>query len=108
MSIEVTSAPGPEGSTSTRIAVQDDGIGISSDDLPFIFEDFYTGKSNQQVEKSSGVGLALTKRIVEAHDGSVSVESKLGKGSIFEMRFPALIGPQVELTSINKDIVKNT
>lgn len=72
------------------IAVQDNGIGISEEDLPFIFEDFYTGKTKQNTEKSSGLGLALTRRIIEAHEGSISVESVLGQGSTFEICLPIL------------------
>jgi len=96
------------GENLVAINITDDGIGISSDDLPFIFEDFYTSRSNQQVKKGSGVGLALTKRIVEAHDGSVSVDSELGKGSTFEIRIPAINNPPIEMTSINNELVNNT
>ena len=52
--------------------------------------------------------MALTKRIVEAHDGNVSVESELGKGSIFEIHLPAIKNPPIEMTSINKELVNNT
>ena len=72
------------------ISVADTGIGISKEDLPYIFNDFYTGKSGQVVEKSSGLGLAITRRIIEAHNGSISVESELGKGSTFMIRLPTL------------------
>ena len=72
------------------IKVQDNGIGISEEDLPFIFEDFYTGKTKQHTERSSGLGLALTRRIIEAHGGSISVESVLGQGSTFEICLPIL------------------
>jgi two-component system sensor histidine kinase/response regulator len=71
------------------ISVTDTGVGISKEDLPFIFEDFYVGKSGV-VEKGSGLGLALTRRIIEAHNGSISVESEPGKGSTFVIRLPAL------------------
>jgi signal transduction histidine kinase len=72
------------------IRIEDNGIGISKEDLPFIFEDFYTGTTERNTERGSGVGLALTKRILEAHNGSVSVESELGKGSIFTLCLPAI------------------
>jgi signal transduction histidine kinase len=90
------------------ITIEDDGIGISSDDLPFIFEDFYTSRSDKQIEKGSGVGLALTKRIIEAHEGKVSVESELGEGSRFELRFPALIDQPIELSPINNEFMNKT
>jgi signal transduction histidine kinase len=73
------------------ISVADTGIGISKEDLPFIFNDFYTGKDGQKIEKSSGLGLAISRRIIEAHNGSVSVESELGKGATFIIRLPELI-----------------
>ena len=72
------------------ISVTDTAVGISKDDLPFVFGDFYVGKSGHKVERGSGLGLAITRRIVEAHNGSISVESELGKGSTFVIRLPAL------------------
>jgi two-component system sensor histidine kinase/response regulator len=71
------------------ISVSDTGVGISKEDIPFIFDDFYSGKSGQAIEKGCGVGLAITKRIIETHHGSISVESELGKGSTFVIRLPA-------------------
>ncbi len=72
------------------ISVTDTGVGISKEDLPFILNDFYTGKSGHMVERGSGLGLAITRRIIEAHNGSISVESELDKGSTFLIRLPAL------------------
>jgi signal transduction histidine kinase len=80
------------------IRIEDNGIGISKEDLPFIFEDFYTGTTERNTERGSGVGLALTKRILEAHNGSVSVESELGKGSIFTLCLPAIKDNPIEMT----------
>ncbi len=70
------------------ISVIDTGVGISKEDLPFIFNDFYMGKSSHAAEGGSGLGLAITRRIIEAHNGSISVESDLGKGCTFEIRLP--------------------
>lgn len=92
---------------SVLITVEDNGIGISDEDLPYIFEDFYTTSSNHKTEKGSGVGLALTRRIVEAHDGSISVESELGKGSKFEIRLPAWKKNQEEKDNLTKEPVTN-
>ena len=75
---------------SILIAVMDRGVGISKEDLPHVFGDFYVGKSAPVEERGSGIGLAITRRIVEAHDGSISVESSLGKGSTFIIRLPAV------------------
>ena len=90
-----------------RIRIEDNGIGISKEDLPFIFEDFYTGTTDRNTERGSGVGLALTKRILEAHNGNVSVESELGKGSIFTMCLPAIKDNPIELTEMSKETVNN-
>jgi len=79
-----------EVSNSIIITVTDDGVGITEEDLPYIFDDFYSGKARPEGERSSGVGLAITKRIIEAHDGRISVESTLGEGSSFNIQLPAL------------------
>ena len=89
------------------ITIQDNGIGISKEDLPFIFEDFYTTKSNHEVERGSGVGLALTRRILEAHDGTISVASELGRGSTFELCLPAVKDYSIELNQMTKEPVNN-
>ena len=73
-----------------NIIVTDNGVGIAPEDLPNLFEDFYVGKSKTEGERRSGVGLAITRRIIEAHDGSISVESELGKGSTFVIHLPVL------------------
>ncbi len=72
------------------ITVIDDGVGIAEEDLPHIFEDFYSGKARPEGERSSGVGLAITQRIIDAHDGRISVKSKLGEGSSFTIHLPVL------------------
>jgi signal transduction histidine kinase len=79
-----------EKENSILVSVSDAGVGISQADLPFIFDDFYRGDSDQAVEKGHGLGLAISRRIVEAHNGTISVESELGKGSAFVIRLPAL------------------
>ena len=85
--IDITTA---EENGSIIITVTDNGVGIAEEDLPHIFDDFYSGKSRPEGERSSGVGLAITKRIIEAHDGTISVESTLGKGSAFSIQLPTL------------------
>jgi two-component system, sensor histidine kinase and response regulator len=70
------------------IAINDTGVGISNEDIPHIFDDFYVGTRKPEGERRSGVGLAITKRIIEAHDGIITVESELGKGSTFMIHLP--------------------
>ncbi len=76
-------------SSSVRIWVADDGEGISPEDLPHIFEPFYRGrKARSSNRKGVGLGLALSKAIVEAHNGTISVTSTLGKGTRFVITLP--------------------
>jgi len=74
------------------ISVADNGVGIAEEDLSSLFSDFYRGKNLPKGERSSGVGLSITKRIVEAHDGTIEVKSELGKGSTFTIRLPVVSG----------------
>jgi PAS domain S-box-containing protein len=69
------------------IEVRDEGIGISPEELPNIFDAFHRGKVGEKI-KGYGLGLASVKVIVEAHKGKVLVESEKGKGSIFKVSLP--------------------
>ena len=73
---------------SIHLLVKDDGIGISQQDLPRIWDRFYQADPSRNSE-SSGLGLSMVKWIVEAHHGKISVSSKLGKGTDFTCIFPA-------------------
>jgi two-component system sensor histidine kinase GlrK len=65
-----------------EVAVSDAGPGIASDDLPHIFERFYQGKMKaKHASAGSGLGLALAKKVVEAHGGRIWIESELEKGT---------------------------
>lgn len=81
------------------ISVADRGVGISEEDLPFIFGDFYIGKSAPASERGAGLGLAITRRIIEAHGGSISVESALDKGSTFTIRLPVLTSEPMNIAA---------
>lgn len=71
------------------ITVQDFGVGISKEEKDKIFERFYRGGDElTRTAKGSGLGLTLVKKIVDAHDGSVQVESEPGQGSIFSIMLP--------------------
>jgi signal transduction histidine kinase len=71
------------------ISVTDTGEGIPPEDLPMIFERFYrVDKSRTRSTGGSGLGLTITKRLVEAHGGSITVESQPGKGSTFTITLP--------------------
>ena len=73
-----------EGSgNSFSVLVRDSGIGIPPSDLPNIFERFYRGRG--QAVEGSGLGLSIVKSVVEAHGGSVSVESTMDEGTTFRL-----------------------
>ena len=71
------------------ISVKDSGIGIPDHQLNKIFDRFYQADSSQTRDyEGSGIGMALAKELVELHHGTISVESKEGKGSTFTVRLP--------------------
>lgn len=73
------------------VAVTDEGIGIPQDQLQRIFERFYQVKvDTPRQDKGAGLGLAITRRIVEAHKGRIWAESQVGKGSTFYVALPVL------------------
>ena len=70
------------------IAVQDFGTGIPEQDLPFIFEPFYrVDKSRSKKTGGYGLGMSLSKRIMEAHDGSIEISSRLNTGTTVFLKF---------------------
>ena len=71
------------------ISVSDTGVGIPKDDLPFVFDGFYRAETGRATESGYGLGLAICRRIIETHEGSISAESEMGKGSTFVIRLPA-------------------
>ncbi|MFN2340246.1 MAG: ATP-binding protein [Halanaerobium sp.] len=69
------------------VNIQDSGIGISQEDLPFIFERFYRAdKSRNSKNQGTGIGLAVVKELMEAHQGMIEVESN-GNGTLFKLIF---------------------
>ena len=69
--------------------IRDTGIGIPEQDLPKIFDRFYrVDKARSRMDGGSGLGLSICKHIVDRHHGTVDVESKLGEGTKFKIRFP--------------------
>jgi len=71
-----------------RIAVADDGVGIAPEDMPLVFDAFYSGRPGAAGERGSGLGLAISRRVIEAHGGSIAVQSTPGKGSTFVITLP--------------------
>jgi signal transduction histidine kinase len=79
------------GGDTVYLRVRDNGVGIAPEDLPFIFDRFYRAdKSRRRHGGESGLGLAIAKSFVEAHGGSISVESVPGGGTTFTIALPSV------------------
>ena len=74
-----------------EIYIKDEGVGISEEELPNIFEKFYRSKLRQNA-KGSGLGLSIARHICLKHEGTLHVESRLGEGTNFIFTFPILEG----------------
>lgn len=73
------------------VHVEDTGIGIAPESLPYVFDRFYRDETQivrQGVPRGSGIGLAIAKEIVLYHDGQMSVKSEVGKGTRFTFTLP--------------------
>jgi signal transduction histidine kinase len=79
---------GPEDG-GVRVAVEDQGPGIAQEELPRLFDRFYQTRHASEKKRGLGLGLYITKGLVEAHGGRVAVESQLGRGSVFTVWLPA-------------------
>jgi two-component system, NarL family, sensor kinase len=84
--IEVELQPGADYHV---VKILDSGAGITAQELPHLFERFYQGESDRQA-KGSGLGLYLTRQIIEAHRGTIWAENRLPTGAIFAFRLPVL------------------
>lgn len=87
---EVTLAVDSDKST-VRITIRDSGVGIPADQLPHIFEKFYQADNQASAAlKGTGLGLAIAKQIVEAHQGTITVDSTEGAGTTFLLTLPVV------------------
>ena len=82
---------------SVVLTVRDSGHGIAAENLPKIFEPFFTTKNGPDDSGKGGTGLGLSacKEIVDQHQARVRVESTVGKGTAFSIRFPAIVSTEV-------------
>jgi two-component system OmpR family sensor kinase/two-component system sensor histidine kinase BaeS len=71
-----------------RIEVKDTGEGIPAEDLPFIFDRFWRGDKSRTARTNSGLGLAIARQLIQAHNGEITVESESGKGTSFIIQLP--------------------
>lgn len=86
ISIETEAGSNPE--RSVRIIIKDTGAGIASEDLPFIFDRFWRADKSRSERTHTGLGLAITKQLILAHDGTIEAQSKVGKGTTFIIELP--------------------
>lgn len=77
----------PEKMVSLQISIADTGIGISEQDLPYIFDEYRQVVHYYRIDwqKGSGLGLPICKKLIELHHGKINVRSNVGKGSVFEI-----------------------
>jgi two-component system phosphate regulon sensor histidine kinase PhoR len=92
--ITITTHETPE---EVLVKVEDEGVGIEPNELPYIFDSFHRGKDAEKKE-GFGLGLAAVKAIAEGHGGRVIVKSKPGKGSVFTVFLPKVRTPQDQKT----------
>ena len=73
-----------------KVEISDHGIGINQNDLPYIFEPFYQADKSRskEIQKGYGLGLAISKEIIEKHNGKIEVQSKVSKGTKFTIKLP--------------------
>jgi DNA-binding response OmpR family regulator/anti-sigma regulatory factor (Ser/Thr protein kinase) len=86
-----------------EIKVKDSGRGIHPDDLKHIFERYFQSKTNTALEGGTGIGLALTKELVELMDGTISVHSEVGKGTVFEIKMPYQLAVDSEQNTVDSE-----
>ena len=86
ISIEAETGSSPE--RSVRIMVKDTGAGISTEDLPFIFDRFWRADKSRSERTHTGLGLAITKQLIHAHNGTIEAQSEVGTGTTFIIELP--------------------
>jgi signal transduction histidine kinase len=86
ITIDTRTGSSPERRAS--IAITDTGEGIAPADLPFVFDRFWRGDKSRTERTRSGLGLAITKQLVHAHQGTIEVQSEVGRGTTFTIELP--------------------
>ncbi len=94
--VPMSPEPGAEPVEMVEISILDTGCGIPQRDLQRIFDPFFTSK---EVGKGTGLGLSVSHGIVEAHGGTIKVESTVGKGSAFRVYLPIAVAREAQTTT---------
>ena len=84
---------------SVQIAVIDSGMGISKNDMPHIFEQFYQTPESKSLKVGSGIGLTLAWEYAKIHGGTILVESEPNSGSTFKLLIPIINNPSIQMKS---------
>lgn len=91
--VRVSMAPPGSARPAVQVEIADDGCGIAPEAMPHIFHPFYTSKA---IGEGTGLGLAISRRVVEEHDGSITVDSEVGRGTTVRIRLPLAQASQSE------------
>jgi len=83
-----------------KVRIRDQGVGIPSDELPFLFNKFYRGKNSSFNQQGSGLGLYLVKYFIELHNGKIHIESALNSGTTVTVWLP--IEQKIDLSKNNE------
>ncbi len=87
--IDILVEPESSDARYVRVSISDTGIGIPKENLPKMFQKFYRSENAERAEPNgSGLGMYITKNIIEAHGGKISVESQVGRGTTFWFTLP--------------------
>ncbi len=88
INLEIKTIRFDDNNQAVTISIKDSGIGISGEDLPFIFEQFYQTPQSKSLKVGSGIGLTLAMEYAKLHNGTILVDSEPNKGSTFTLQIP--------------------
>ncbi|HSG27787.1 MAG TPA: HAMP domain-containing sensor histidine kinase, partial [Candidatus Krumholzibacterium sp.] len=74
-----------------EFCIIDEGVGIKPEDMPRLFHAFQQGRNGRNQKEGTGLGLVITKKLIELHGGQITVESEWGKGTTFRFRIPMVL-----------------
>ena len=94
------------GSDRVRVSVADTGAGLTPEQLAQLFQPFNRLGQESSIEEGTGIGLVVTKQLVELMGGVIGVESKVGAGSVFWVELPAASAPELALDDIDKIVAE--